>query len=93
MATLTSNGLRTPLRGHQTLAVDACIDEFTDGAPRVSVIMATGTGKTLVALNTVQETAPQGNALVVMPTLDLLEQTAAVWQGEGRQGVYLGYCS
>ncbi|MEU2235139.1 DEAD/DEAH box helicase [Streptomyces vietnamensis] len=93
MATLTSNGLRTPLRGHQTLAVDACIDEFTDGSPRVSVVMATGTGKTLVALNTVQETAPQGNALVVMPTLDLLEQTAAVWQQEGRRGIYLGYCS
>ncbi|WOX19889.1 DEAD/DEAH box helicase [Streptomyces solicathayae] len=93
MATLTSNGLKTPLRGHQTLAVDACIEEFTDGARRVSVIMATGTGKTLVALNTVQETASQGNALVVMPTLDLLEQTAAYWQREGRQGFYLGYCS
>ncbi|WP_274565135.1 DEAD/DEAH box helicase [Streptomyces spiramyceticus] len=93
MATLTSNGLRTPLRGHQTLAVDACMNEFTDGAPRVSVIMATGTGKTLVALNAAQETAPQGNALVVMPTLDLLEQTADVWQREGRQGIYLGYCS
>jgi superfamily II DNA or RNA helicase len=92
VATLTSNGLRTPLRGHQTLAVDACVHEFTAGAPRVSVIMATGTGKTLVALNTAQETAPQGNALIVMPTLDLLEQTAAVWQNEGRQGIYLGYC-
>ncbi|MEU9608506.1 Helicase associated domain protein [Streptomyces sp. NPDC048057] len=92
VATLMSNGLRTPLRGHQTLAVDACVHEFTDGAPRVSVVMATGTGKTLVALNTVQETAPQGNALIVMPTLDLLEQTAAVWQSEGRQGIYLGYC-
>ncbi|MEV7960257.1 DEAD/DEAH box helicase family protein [Streptomyces sp. NPDC088252] len=89
MATLRSNGLRTPLRGHQTLAVDACVHEFTGGAPRVSVVMATGTGKTLVALNTVQETA-EHNALVVMPTLDLLEQTAAVWQREGRQGIYLG---
>ncbi|MFF0451116.1 Helicase associated domain protein [Streptomyces sp. NPDC004609] len=93
VAMLTSNGLRTPLRGHQTLAVDACVSEFTDGAPRVSVVMATGTGKTLVALNTVQETTPQSNALIVMPTLDLLEQTAAVWQQEGRKGIYLGYCS
>ncbi|MFJ3975904.1 Helicase associated domain protein [Streptomyces sp. NPDC090021] len=92
MTTLTSNALRTPLRGHQALAVDACIHEFTAGAPRVSVIMATGTGKTLVALNAAQETAPRGNALIVMPTLDLLEQTAAVWQSEGRQGIYLGYC-
>ncbi|MGA6871315.1 Helicase associated domain protein [Streptomyces pratensis] len=92
VATLTSNGLRTPLRGHQTLAVDACMHEFTAGAPRVSVIMATGTGKTLVALNAAQEAAPRGNALIVMPTLDLLEQTAAVWQSEGRQGIYLGYC-
>ncbi|WP_406404859.1 DEAD/DEAH box helicase family protein [Streptomyces sp. NBC_01643] len=93
MATLTSNGLRTQLWGHQELACDACVTNFAAGAPRVTVIMATGTGKTFVGLNIAQETAPHGSALVVMPSLDLLEQTAAVWRREGRQGVYLGYCS
>lgn len=71
-----------PLRGHQELSVDACTTDFAKGAGRVSVIMVTDTGKTLVALNTVQEIAPHGNALVVMPTLELLEQTAAVWRRE-----------
>ncbi|MEV6012297.1 Helicase associated domain protein [Streptomyces sp. NPDC051976] len=93
MATLTANGLRTPLRGHQEIAVDSCVTSFAQGTPRVTVTMATGTGKTLVGLNTVQETAPHGNALVVMPTLKLLEQTAAVWRREGRRGRYLGVCS
>ncbi|MET8514333.1 DEAD/DEAH box helicase family protein [Streptomyces sp. NPDC005077] len=93
MATLTANGLRTPLRGHQEIAVDSCVTSFAQGTPRVTVTMATGTGKTLVGLNTVQETAPHGSALVVMPTLKLLEQTAAVWHKEGRRGLYLGVCS
>lgn len=92
MATLTANGLRTPLRGHQEIAVGSCVTSFAQGTPRVTVTMATGTGKTLVGLNTVQETAPHGSALVVMPTLKLLEQTAAVWHTEGRRGLYLGVC-
>lgn len=92
MATLTANGLRTPLRGHQEIAVDSCVASFSQGTPRVTVTMATGSGKTLVGLNTVQETAPQGRALVVMPSLRLLEQTAAVWHKEGRGGLYLGLC-
>ncbi|MGN9796227.1 DEAD/DEAH box helicase family protein [Streptomyces sp. OZ13] len=93
MATLTANGLKTPLRGHQEIAKDSCVTSFADGTPRVTVIMATGTGKTLVGLNTVQETAPHGRALVVVPTRKLLEQTAAVWHREGRRGRYLGVCS
>ncbi|MET8241757.1 Helicase associated domain protein [Streptomyces sp. NPDC005078] len=93
MATLTSNGLRTQLRGHQELACDACVTNFAAGAPRVTVIMATGTGKTFVGLNAAQETAPRGSVLVVVPSLELLEQTAADWHREGRQGIYLGYCS
>ncbi|MFF8352967.1 Helicase associated domain protein [Streptomyces chartreusis] len=93
MATLTLNGLKTPLRGHQDMAVDAIVTNFDEGATRVTTTMATGTGKTHVALHTVQETAPQGRALVLVPSQALLEQTAEVWRQEGRPGRYLGICT
>lgn len=93
MATLTLNGLRTPLHGHQDLAVDAIVTDFDEGATRVTTIMATGSGKTHVALHAVQEIAPQGRALVLVPTQDLLEQTAQLWRREGRPGRYLGICT
>ncbi|GHE71554.1 helicase [Streptomyces capitiformicae] len=69
------------------------MSSFIEGYRRVTVVMATGTGKTLVALHAVQETAPEGVSLVVVPSLRLLEQTAAVWHREGRPGRYLGVCS
>lgn len=69
------------------------MSSFIEGYRRVTVIMATGTGKTLVALHAVQETAPEGVSLVVVPSLRLLEQTAAVWHREGRPGRHLGVCS
>ncbi|MHB6903992.1 helicase associated domain-containing protein [Streptomyces sp. DB-54] len=92
MATLTANGLKSPLRGHQEQALDAIVTDFDEGATRVSVYMATGTGKTHVALNAVQETAPRGRALVVVPSVALLAQTARTWHKEGRPGRYLGIC-
>ncbi|WTA49488.1 Helicase associated domain protein [Kitasatospora purpeofusca] len=86
-------GLRSPLRGHQDLAVDSCVSVFKEGASRATITMATGSGKTHVALNTVHEVAPNGRALVVVPSLRLLEQTAALWHHEGRPGRYIGVCS
>ncbi|MGW3108348.1 Helicase associated domain protein [Streptomyces sp. NPDC001100] len=85
--------LKTRLRGRQQIAVDTSVSSFIEGYRRVSVYMATGTGKTLVALHIVQETAPQGASLVAVPSLRLLEQTAAKWHSEGRPGRYLGVCS
>ncbi|MET8861214.1 DEAD/DEAH box helicase family protein, partial [Streptomyces sp. NPDC004579] len=85
--------LKTRLRGHQQSAADACVSNFIDGYRRATVLMATGTGKTLVALHVVQETAPSGACLMVVPSLRLLEQTAAEWHREGRPGRYLGVCS
>ncbi len=93
MATPTLNGLKTPLRGHQDMAVDAIVNNFAEGATRVTTLMATGTGKTHVALHAVQETAPHGRALILVPSQALLEQTAAKWHEEGRPGRYLGICS
>jgi predicted helicase len=93
VATLTLNRLKTPLRGHQDIAVDAIVTSFAEGATRVTSTMATGTGKTHVALHAVQETAPHGRALILVPSQALLEQTAALWHREGRPGRYLGICT
>ncbi|MBT2391453.1 Helicase associated domain protein [Streptomyces sp. ISL-1] len=93
MTTATRSGLKTPLRAHQQLAFDSCVSHFLCGTPRVTITLPCGAGKTLVALNVVQATVPNGRSLVVMPTLNLLEQTAAVWHAERRPGLYLGMCS
>ncbi|GAA0684000.1 Helicase associated domain protein [Streptomyces thermocarboxydus] len=92
-APATASRLKTRLRGGQQIAVDTSASSFIEGYRRVSVYMATGTGKTLVALHVVQETAPEGASLVAVPSLRLLEQTAAKWHNEGRPGRYLGVCS
>ena len=92
-ATAPASRLKTRLRGGQQIAVDTSASSFIEGYRRVSVYMATGTGKTLVALHIVQETAPEGASLVAVPSLRLLEQTAAKWHSEGRPGRYLGVCS
>ncbi|MFE2759751.1 DEAD/DEAH box helicase family protein [Streptomyces halstedii] len=92
-APATASRLKTRLRGGQQIAVDTSASSFIEGYRRVSVYMATGTGKTLVALHVVQETAPEGASLVAVPSLRLLEQTAAKWHSEGRPGRYLGVCS
>ncbi|WP_179199567.1 DEAD/DEAH box helicase family protein, partial [Streptomyces viridochromogenes] len=68
--------LKTRLRGRQQCAADTVVSSFIEGYRRATVIMATGTGKTLVALHIVQETAPEGISLVLVPSLRLLEQTA-----------------
>ncbi|MFJ3339141.1 Helicase associated domain protein [Streptomyces sp. NPDC086766] len=85
--------LKTRLRGHQQSAADTCVSSFIEGYRRATILMPTGTGKTLVALHVVHETAPGGVSLVVVPSLRLLEQTAAEWHREGRPGRYLGVCS
>ncbi|MFE7314237.1 Helicase associated domain protein [Streptomyces sp. NPDC057555] len=85
--------LKSPLRGRQQCATDACVSSFAVGMRRALVVMPTGSGKTFVALHTVQETAHEGVSLVVVPSLKLLEQTAAAWHSEGRPGRYLGVCS
>ena len=72
-APTASPRLKTRLRGGQQIAVDTSASSFIEGYRRVSVYMATGTGKTLVALHIVQETAPEGASLVAVPSLRLLE--------------------
>ncbi|MGW7086756.1 Helicase associated domain protein [Streptomyces sp. NPDC054871] len=88
------------LRPHQREAVDAVLralelPERSTVPPRglrTQVIMATGTGKTLVATRAAQELRA-GRVLVLVPSLDLLAQTEAAWREGGRRGPMIGVSS
>ncbi|MEU1407860.1 Helicase associated domain protein [Streptomyces sp. NPDC005728] len=88
------------LRPHQREAVDAVLSalEFparsvvpTRGL-RTQVIMATGSGKSLVATRSAEELRA-GRVLVLVPSLDLLAQTEAAWREGGRTGPMIGVSS
>ncbi|MFJ1708507.1 DEAD/DEAH box helicase family protein [Kitasatospora sp. NPDC088346] len=64
----------------------------TDGL-RVTVQMATGSGKSYVGAAAGQRLAPRGVVLVVVPTLDLLLQMIASWRKAGRSGEMHAVCS
>ncbi|MWA16030.1 DEAD/DEAH box helicase [Streptomyces sp. BA2] len=88
------------LRPHQREAVDAVLralelPERSTVPPRglrTQVIMATGTGKTLVATRAAQELRA-GRVLVLVPSLDLLAQTETAWREGGRRGPMIGVSS
>lgn len=91
---------RQKLRPHQREAVDAAVRALDLPAGRrvphtglrTQVIMATGSGKSLVAVHTAEELRA-GRVLVLVPSLDLLVQTAAAWREGGRTGRALAVCS
>ncbi|XIG72339.1 helicase (plasmid) [Streptomyces sp. SGAir0957] len=89
------------MRPHQVEAVDAVVRALqapADGRGpkeglRCQCIAATGSGKTLIAAATAQRLGA-GRVLVLVPTLDLLVQTATAWRCEGgRSGAMAGVCS
>ncbi|WP_432104463.1 Helicase associated domain protein [Streptomyces sp. bgisy091] len=88
------------LRSHQREAVDAILRhlELPPGTRlparglRTQVIMATGSGKTLVAARAADE-LQAGRVLVLVPSLDLLTQTAQAWRDSGRTGPVVGVSS
>ncbi|MEU0698117.1 Helicase associated domain protein [Streptomyces niveus] len=59
---------------------------------RTQVVMATGSGKTRVAVRSTQELRA-GRVLVLVPSLDLLTQTEAAWLERGRRGPVIGVSS
>ncbi|TXS20309.1 DEAD/DEAH box helicase [Streptomyces sp. adm13(2018)] len=59
---------------------------------RTQVIMATGSGKTRVAVRSAEE-LQAGRVLVLVPSLDLLAQTEASWREGGRRGPMIGVSS
>ncbi|WP_399935042.1 Helicase associated domain protein [Streptomyces kanamyceticus] len=59
---------------------------------RTQVIMATGSGKTRVAVRSAEEVHAD-RVLVLVPSLDLLAQTEAAWREGGRRGPLIGVSS
>ncbi|MEU9617306.1 DEAD/DEAH box helicase family protein, partial [Streptomyces sp. NPDC048209] len=89
------------LRGHQEEALEAIVRGLTprpgqavpSNGLRVTVQMATGSGKSYVGAAAGQKLAPRGVALVVVPTLDLLVQMIGSWRAAGRSGDMHAVCS
>ncbi|MGW2426449.1 Helicase associated domain protein [Streptomyces sp. NPDC001709] len=88
------------LRPHQREAVDAILRQLElparstvpERGLRTQVVMATGSGKTLVAVRAAEELRA-GRVLVLVPSLDLLAQTEAAWREGGRTGPMIGVSS
>ncbi|MCY0946319.1 DEAD/DEAH box helicase [Streptomyces antarcticus] len=88
-----------PLRPHQSKALARAVEELTPRSPelpatglRTQIIMATGSGKTLVAVRTADHVGGD-RVLVLVPSLDLLDQTARAWRDGGRAGAFVGVSS
>ncbi|MDH6710104.1 putative helicase [Kitasatospora sp. MAA19] len=82
-----------PLHGFQKDAVAAAVREVKDGG-RATVVAATGSGKTLIAAGCARRLAARGRVLVLVPTIELLEQTAEAWSTKGgRRGLAVAACS
>ncbi|MDH6544072.1 DEAD/DEAH box helicase [Streptomyces sp. SPB4] len=88
------------LRPHQSEALARAVEELTPRSPaeapatglRTQVIMATGSGKTLVAVRSAEQIGGD-RVLVLVPSLDLLDQTACAWRDGGRTGAFVGVSS
>ncbi|MFD3622267.1 Helicase associated domain protein [Streptomyces sp. NPDC058676] len=60
---------------------------------RATVVSATGSGKTFTAAAAALECFRGGRILVMVPTLDLLVQTAQAWRRIGHSGPMVAVCS
>ncbi|MEV7603709.1 Helicase associated domain protein [Kitasatospora sp. NPDC089797] len=82
-----------PLHWFQKDAVAAAVRAVKDGG-RATVVAATGSGKTLIAAGCARRLAARGRVLVLVPTIELLEQTAEAWSLRGgRRGLAVAACS
>lgn len=64
----------------------------SEGA-RATVVSATGSGKTITAATAALECIRGGRVLVMVPTLDLLVQTAQAWRRVGHNAPMVAVCS
>ncbi|MGV9843425.1 Helicase associated domain protein [Streptomyces fungicidicus] len=64
----------------------------SEGA-RGTIVSATGSGKTITAAACALECFPGGRVLVMVPTLDLLVQTAEAWRLVGHRAPMVAVCS
>lgn len=90
---LPGERLSSKLWTRQRDAADCVLNAFAMGRTRQQVIMPCGTGKTHLAVHVAHEITTNSRSLTLLPTLDLLNQTARVWYTAGRPGRYLGVCS
>lgn len=60
---------------------------------RGTIVSATGSGKTITAAACALECFPSGRILVMVPTLDLLAQTAQAWRLVGHRAPMVAVCS
>ncbi|WP_153466812.1 DEAD/DEAH box helicase [Streptomyces kaniharaensis] len=82
-----------PLHWFQKDAVAAAVRAVKNGG-RATVVAATGSGKTLIAAGCARRLAARGVVLVLVPTIELLEQTAEAWSLKGgRRGLAVAACS
>ncbi|MET9618124.1 DEAD/DEAH box helicase [Kitasatospora indigofera] len=82
-----------PLHWFQKDAVAAAVKAVKNGG-RATVVAATGSGKTLIAAGCARRLAARGRVLVLVPTIELLEQTAGAWSLKGgRRGLAVAACS
>jgi len=81
------------IRDYQRKAIDAAINSFKEHS-RATIVMACGTGKTLVALWIAQKMQAQ-TILVLMPSLLLIKQTIEAWtqQNPWLLYKYMAVCS
>ena len=90
---LPGERLSSKLWTRQRDAADCVLNAFAMGRTRQQVIMPCGTGKTHLAVHIAHEITANSRSLTLLPTLELLNQTARVWYTAGRPGRYLGLCS
>ena len=86
---------RYELRHHQQEALEKTLQGFKT-ADRGKVIMACGTGKTLLALHIAEKQAPPtgGHVLVLMPSIALMSQLLREWAWQRhRDHRYFAICS
>ncbi|MFD8940249.1 Helicase associated domain protein [Streptomyces sp. NPDC059578] len=89
------------LRPHQEEAVQAIVSgleirpgtRMPEKGMRGVVVAACGTGKTFIAASSALRIAPHGRILVIVPTLELLAQTAQEWRTFGHTGPAVAVCS
>ncbi|MFE2140510.1 Helicase associated domain protein [Streptomyces sp. NPDC059456] len=89
------------LRPHQEEAVEAIVrgldippgKRIPKAGLRATVVAACGTGKTFIAAAAAIRLARGGRVLVLLPTLDLLTQTAREWRTAGHTGPAVAVCS
>lgn len=82
------------LRPHQREAVTAGVDALSGTRhAAATIIAACGTGKTLIGKRVAEHFAEHGPVLVLVPTLELLTQTAARWLADGGFDQLIGVCS